>query len=251
MTSHRAKDNSDGPASLPAREEAELHLHQAVREGRYWYLALLEAMALWTLPEETYGGRRYRYLIGGEAFDWILLAERLCLSLDSLVPEQERLELLFLGRPPLELSPREFADLLGPVKYSAYLNYLYGVVVEEALQLAVMEEVEKGLAGQVVGEAVLQDEAFRRIYQEDWTAMFRAFRSSAKLPWRDSVTLVEMKEFLYWLFKYRLSHCEPARVASDTRKGLNKLDTLRRVPTPGLPLPINPASASLLGVIDR
>jgi len=33
-----------------------------------------------------------------------------------------------------------------------------------------------------------------------------------------------MKEFTYWLFKYRLKHCDKARVASDTKKALDWLN---------------------------
>ena len=32
-----------------------------------------------------------------------------------------------------------------------------------------------------------------------------------------------MKEFTYWLFKYRLKRCEKARIASDTKKALDYL----------------------------
>jgi hypothetical protein len=32
-----------------------------------------------------------------------------------------------------------------------------------------------------------------------------------------------MKEFTYWRFKYRLDHCEKAKVASDTKKALHWL----------------------------
>ncbi len=35
--------------------------------------------------------------------------------------------------------------------------------------------------------------------------------------------LTELKEFTYWLFKYRMLHCDKAKVASDTRKGLRLL----------------------------
>jgi hypothetical protein len=38
-----------------------------------------------------------------------------------------------------------------------------------------------------------------------------------------STTLDEMKEFTYWLFKFRLKRHEKARIASDTKKGLDYL----------------------------
>ena len=39
--------------------------------------------------------------------------------------------------------------------------------------------------------------------------------------------LKESKEFTYWLFKYRLSKSDKARIASDTRKGLQQLELMR------------------------
>ena len=50
-------------------------------------------------PTGDVGGRTYRYLVGGEAFDWLLLAERLCDEIEDLIPDDEREALLFL-RPP-------------------------------------------------------------------------------------------------------------------------------------------------------
>jgi len=81
--------------------EAIRHLEQVILSGKHWYIALLEAIGLWTDGEESYNGRHYRYLIDGEAFDWLLLAERLCEAVDDLLPEKEKLALLFYGKPPI------------------------------------------------------------------------------------------------------------------------------------------------------
>jgi hypothetical protein len=40
------------------------------------------------------------------------------------------------------------------------------------------------------------------------------------------VSYQELKELTYWLFKHRLRQCDPARVASDTRKALAQLSRL-------------------------
>ena len=58
-------------------------LHETVAAGEHWYLAVLKTMARWPQAEEVVDGRRYHYLIGGEAFDWLLLAERLVDELGS------------------------------------------------------------------------------------------------------------------------------------------------------------------------
>ena len=39
---------------------------------------------------EEYQGRTYQYLIQGEAFDWLVLAERLCCELDGVIPAEEK-----------------------------------------------------------------------------------------------------------------------------------------------------------------
>jgi hypothetical protein len=71
-------------------EETIAYLRDAILGGEQWYLALLRAMARWTAPEETIDGRHYRYLIGGEAFDWLLLAERLLDAMNGLVSQDDR-----------------------------------------------------------------------------------------------------------------------------------------------------------------
>lgn len=85
--------------------EALLHLRAAVRKGVPWYQALLQAVGLWTIPEEVYQDRDYQYLIQGEAFDWLVLAERLCAELDGYIPPEDRELLLFQGKLPAEVTP--------------------------------------------------------------------------------------------------------------------------------------------------
>ncbi len=204
-----------------ADREAILHLREAVATGKNWYVALLEAIGLWGSAEELHDGRYYRYLIGSEAFDWLTLADRLCQEIDGLVPENEKLDLLFAATPPIDLPPGEFRRLIGEVKYRAYLNYLYGVVVEEALLSVVEEEVlkENGHLTLILGQSVEQ-EAYRRIYVAEMIDLLVLFRGQRGYANGDSMSLTEKKEFTYWLFKYRVEHSEKAKVASDTRKAL-------------------------------
>jgi len=200
------------------------YLRACVAGGEHWYLALLKTMARWEQAEEVVDGRRFRYLIGGEAFDWLLLAERLVDEVDGATSAEEREALLFHGRPPLELDEEEFQALIGTPKYQAYLNYLYGVVVEEALQLAVEEEVAKEQQAHVWSAASLDGGGvFPRIYGRSQAELLREFQKERGLAPKDALGLDELKEFTYWLFKYRVRSGEGARVASDTRKGLAAL----------------------------
>ncbi len=201
--------------------EAISYLKQAIASGKHWYLALLEVIGLWTKARESIDDRTYSYLIDGEAFDLMLLAERLCQSIDGLIPEEERDELLFHSKPPIQLSIEEIKALIGQGKYSKYLNFFYGIIVEEALISAVQDEVrkERWLAG-LNNENDITDEAYRRIYGSTQLALLKKFRKEKGYRQSRSISLSELKEFYYWLFKYRLKKCDKARVASDTKKAL-------------------------------
>jgi hypothetical protein len=220
------EDRMPFPQSIP-RGDAEVikHLEQAIASGKQWYIALLEAIGLWVTYEETYNERTYRYLIDGEAFDWLLLAERLCQSVDRLLPYDEKVALLFYGKPPLKLTRERFKDLIGSSKYHQSLNYFYGITVEAALILVVQEEVRKeSRIWGYNGERDTVNEVYRRIYGANKSALLKRFRWEKDYPQLRSISLTEVKEFTYWLFKYRLKQCDKARMASDTKKALNWLN---------------------------
>jgi len=203
--------------------EAVRYFKDALASGKHWYLSLLGAIGLWSSPSEDYRDRSYVYLIDGEAFDWLLLAERLCLTVDTLLPEKELDDLLFHGVPPLELDAAQIKELIGEQKYAQYLNYFYGVTVEEALLLTVQEAIDKERWVQGLRRAHSSDEAYRRIYDTERDDLLKQFRQEKHYAQHQSTTLDEMKEFTYWLFKYRLKRCEKARIASDTKKALDYL----------------------------
>ncbi|MFH1647282.1 MAG: hypothetical protein ABID71_06335 [Chloroflexota bacterium] len=204
--------------------EAIGYLKQAIAEDQHWYRALLGAIGLWTSPEEVRDGRTYRYLIEGEAFDWLLLAERLLEAVNGLPPDDEKDALLFSGIPPLEMTAGQVKELIGDIKYGHYLNFFYGVTVEEALLLAVQEEIEKEQRVRVIrarGDST--EEAYQRLYGAAREALLRDFRKSHGRARLKSISLDELKEFTYWLFRYRLKRCEKAKIASDTKKALGYL----------------------------
>jgi hypothetical protein len=204
--------------------EAVNFIQREIASGKPWYPTLLGAIGLWASAEEFYNGRTYVYLIDGEAFDWLELAERLTETVKDAIPENERENLLFHGIPPYQLDVSEVKELIGEKKYKLYLNYFYGVTVEEALMLAVQTEVDKEKQLQVLSrQDDNAEEAFKRIYDEDRDTLLLQFRKEKYLPKSDTTTLEEMKQFSYWLFKYRFKRCEKARIASDTNKALNYL----------------------------
>ena len=217
---------TSNPLTTRDNNEVIRHLEQAIMNGKHWYLALLEAIGLWETTQEDYDGRSYHYLIAGEAFDWLLLAERLCRAVNGLIPVTEKTSLLLHGRPPLRLPVDTFKQLIGDTKYNQYLNYFYGITVEEALVVVVEEEVrkERWTSG-YSKEKDTTGEAYRRIYGRTMAVLLRRFRRDRGYSQLKSISLSQLKEFTYWLFKLRLKRCDKAKVASDTKKALLWLES--------------------------
>ena len=216
-------------AIAQAVPEALLHLRTALATGAPWQRAILEAMGRWTTPEEMLDGRRYRYLLLGEAFDWLLLAERLCADVDGAIPAEEKERLLFSGQIPDTVDEDQFRDYLGPSKYRAYMNFYYGVVLEEALQLAAEEDVRKRhLSRSYADTEELTEEAYTHLYQKPRTELLKTFQKETKKDRRRNLSLSDLKEFTYWLHKRRINLWDPARVASDTRKAIRRLELLEK-----------------------
>ena len=215
-------DNTDNSRAIA-------HLKNALYDGREWIPALLESISLWTLTDEVYKHHNHRYLLDGEAFDWLLLAERLLTEVDGLVPEDEKRDLLFSGDLPRSISTLEFKNILGTQKYSAHLNYWYGIVVEEAVILCAEEEERKRLQSDGMGKSFdVNTQAFLKIYGHSQRDLYLRFRKEKGYEESSPYSITEDKEFTYWLFKYRLINGEGERVASDTRKGILYLEKTRK-----------------------
>jgi len=153
-----------------------------------------------------------------------LLAERLCQVVDGLIPENGKIRLLFFGKAPVNLSNEEFQTLIGESKYRQYLNFFYGITVEEALFLTKQDEIRKERTSIIApGRSDYDKEVYTRIYGSGKMELLNQFRKSKGYPRTSSITLSEMKEFTYWLFKYRLENCDRSRVASDTKKAMEYL----------------------------
>lgn len=223
-----APDTEEIPSSeeAPRFEPAEIiaRARRDILAGTHWFDAVLDAVASWTLPEEDFDGRRFRYLIGREAFDWLLLAQRLTEAITDLVPVADREAMLFQGKLPGDVSEEELRERFGQRKYRAHLNYFYGVTVEEALQLAVEEEVTKNRTAYVWSD--VGEEIFERIYGKRRDELFERYREDTGRETPEIMSYSDLQQLTYWLFKFRVNRSDPAKVASDTRKGLAMLSRM-------------------------
>jgi hypothetical protein len=199
-------------------------LRDSITSGHDWYGAILRAACDWPLDDEEVGGERYVYLIDGEALDLTRLFERLCVAVEDLVSEDELIALLANDRAPSDHAYSNLKTAMGPEKYRAYLNYIYGVMVEEMVVHAVVEDLRKRrrTSGLTRYDAEI-DDAFTYVYGSTRSELVDLFRRDKGLPRRSRMMLTEMKEFTYWLFKMRLRNSDKSRVASDTKRALTIL----------------------------
>ncbi|MCY3958804.1 MAG: hypothetical protein OXG65_10980 [Chloroflexi bacterium] len=206
--------------------------------GSHWYLAALRACGEWRLADEVHQGRRLTYLVAGEALDLVLLIDRIASTRRDAVPRVERDELRFHGRPPVFVPGDTFASALGEARYTAYLNHFYGVDVEEAVVHAV--ELEAGKAHLLDRGAV---DAYFMVYGKTLQELLATYRAARGLREAGGVRWVDWKDFTYWCFRLRLRTQVPARIASDTRKGIALLQRLRGVGPDESPDPRRPGAA--------
>ncbi|MBN1151587.1 MAG: hypothetical protein JXA58_00115 [Dehalococcoidia bacterium] len=199
-------------------------MREQIVSGREWYGAMLQAVHDWPLGEEELDGERYVYLIDGEALDLTRLCERLSLEIMDLVSEDEIVALIANDRPPGEHVHAHLKDAIGVDKYRAYLTFIYGVLVEEMVVHAVVSDLRKRhrTAGLMRYDAEL-DDAHKYVYGSTRTDLVASFRRDKGLTRRSRITLTELKEFTYWLFKLRLRSSDKSRVASDTKRALTVL----------------------------
>ena len=215
----------EGPLDSEQGVEAYLRL---LERGSAWYPALLDVIARWTVSEETVDDVHYRYLIAGEAFDWLRLAQRLLEAAGELVPLGEQERLLFFGLPPDGSDKEYFASAIGAQKHRAHLNFQYGVVIEETLLLAAEREMQK--AGAIHGPPGVLPEvaAYERVYGKTFDELSVLYRAETGDSFPERASLAEVQGFTYWCSKFRFRMAEPARVASDTRKAMALLSQMER-----------------------
>jgi hypothetical protein len=238
VVSKTGASEASAPSQSSLRQrDAQSHIDEFLNDlriGTPWFDALLGAISRWDVPAETVGERDYRYLFGNEAFDWLVLAERLCAEgLDAQLLPSEAVDALLLEEEfPAPMEEDEFKDRLGAAKYRAHLNFTYGVRLEEALQLGVEERIHKERSGGVLTNDRHSDPTnavFRRIYGSDRDSLLREFRAEMERPQIDRISLTELREFTYWVSKRRVAVQDPARVASDTRQAMLTLQRLQEL----------------------
>ncbi|MDO8689057.1 MAG: hypothetical protein Q7R39_03445 [Dehalococcoidia bacterium] len=73
----------------------------------------------------------------------------------------------------------------------------------------------------------LEEEVYGRVYGQPHSLLLREFCDEHRYSIENGLPFTYLKEFTYWLFKYRVRNSHKVRIASDTRKGLDELQRQR------------------------
>ena len=233
-----SKDTSQKKGSLVGEaSDAITHLKSTIAPSTGdWKLTVLETIAKWPLASENLAGEQLDYLIGGEALDWRLLAQRLLNECGSDIDDDTWWDWLTDPVVFAGFEEPEFMRAVGVDKFRAHLSYFYGVTVEQALLAAVEEEIthRRVAAGRQLSDSSMEL-AYETLYGNTRDQLWEVFKietgvEAAREGWRhrDEHSLGSEDAFTYWLFKLRMERSDPAKIASDTRKGLAKLERMRQ-----------------------
>ena len=236
MISSKQQESDSGTLAKEAKAVISRMKSDIDSTDEEWKLTVLETIAEWPFAQEEFEGEQLDYLIGGEAFDWRLLAQRLLGECGSQIEHEVVWD--WLSEPVLfaGFEEPEFMRAVGVDKFRAHLSYFYGVTVEQSLLAAVEEEIthRRVAAGRPLSDRSLEL-AYETLYGNTRDQLWEVFKvesgtSSAREGWRhrDEHSLAAEDAFTYWLFKLRMERSDPAKIASDTRKGLAKLERMRQ-----------------------
>ncbi|MBA01887.1 MAG: hypothetical protein CL752_05695 [Chloroflexi bacterium] len=220
---HTDENSLNGPLEP---QQATCALINKIESGEHWYTALLDVINLWSVPYEEIDGVTYHYLIDGEAFNWLLLAQRLLDEILTIAPNNEIEKLLLYGIAPMDITEAEFARLIGGPKYRAHLNFQYGVTVEEVILLSAELELEKAGVLSNTGKEPPDVLAYQRVYGKSLAELQIIYATQTGIHIGKEISQNSFQRFIYWLSKYRLRNSEPARLASDTRKALSLISRM-------------------------
>ena len=204
-----------------------------------WKTAFLETVAAWPIENERVYGETFHYFIGGEAFNWKRLAERIATQLadeDSTTLPAHKIfgwidsTGVFGGVPE-----HEFRRILGVDGWRAHLNHFYGVHIEQCLIAAVQSRIQKRRysSGKPPSDNA-SDKVFLGLYEETEQDLWKEFadQNADRLSdliaqsGEDQRSIGLDEEFTYWLFKRRIEFTLAPQVAAETRRGLDMMSQM-------------------------
>ena len=186
-------------------------LKSKIENGIHWEIAIIDCISEWNIYEEFYRGYKYKYWINNEAFDWMTLTERLGSAIKSYIHKKKYQELIFTGLLPNKSSYEYMIKIISRNKLSQMRNFYYGIIIEDLIYIQKSQQyLKKSL------DNTNTYDGYEEIYGKNLNFLFKQFAKDVKYAKKNTINLYTYKEFIYWLFKYRIKNSDKTKVASDT-----------------------------------
>ena len=186
-------------------------LKSKIENGINWEKAVVDCISNWDIREEFYRGYKYKYWINNEAFDWMTLTERLGSAIKSYLNKKKYHELIFTGLLPNKSSYDYMKKVISKNKLSQMRNFYYGIIIEDLIYIQKSQQYLKNSL-----YATNKYDGYEEIYGKNINLLFQQFAKNIKFTKQSKINLYTYKEFIYWLFKFRIQNTDKTKVASDT-----------------------------------
>lgn len=222
------------------RQQLVIDLQKNIEDHAHsWQTAFLETVAAWPIENEHVYGETFHYFIGGEAFNWKRLAERIATQLaeedSTTLPAEKVFEWIESSGVFGGIPEDEFRRILGVDGWRAHLNHFYGVHIEQCLIAAIQARNHKRrYSAGLPPSDDSSDRAYLGLYEETEQDLWQLFITEnadrlsdliAESP-DETRTIALDEEFTYWLFKRRIEYTLAPQVAAETQRGLDMMSQI-------------------------
>ena len=185
---------------------------------------ILSMIRLWKIKKNSH----YDYLVGNEALNWKRLAVQILNNIK--IKENLLIEIYqWLSIPEIYsgLSEFQFRQLIGFEKYTSYLSYFYGVLIERSILCYVERENYKKRISNGKSTVNVLNVSYEHIYGFSFINLYEEYCKKSAILNKKHYEYDD-ENFTYYCFKKRIKDSEPAKLASDTKKGTIFLQELMR-----------------------
>ena len=139
------------------------------------------------------------------------LTERLGSAIKSYLNKKNYHGLIFTGLLPNKSSYEYMKKVIPKNKLSQMRNFYYGIIIEDLIYIQKTQQyLKKSLY------ETNEYDGYEEIYGKNVNLLFQQFAKNIKFAKQNTINLYTYKEFIYWLFKFRIKTADKTKVASDT-----------------------------------
>tara|TARA_Y100000590_G_scaffold117723_1_gene134641 strand:+ start:45709 stop:46464 length:756 start_codon:yes stop_codon:yes gene_type:complete len=192
-------------------------------EPKDWQVNILNEISGWDFSNKKQ--EHLEYLIFGEALDWKLLAEIISYNKNGFI-DDKLYKWLNFSDPLGGFNHLQIKEFTNQKVYDSIISFYYGVIVERSLIIDTQEKYyKKNIGAGIPPNEDFCDNVFTDLYnltysnlREDYNKNFSFNRNN-----KSAFFLYDENKFTYWLFKIRILNSQPEKLASDTKRGLDRL----------------------------